>query len=948
MNMNRLFLTFISCLFLVSGLSQTQPVLPATVYRSIGNSSSHLAQSGKIVSMVPGQYGYLWLATNRKVYRYNYHSFEEKNMLYDTTIYKLQVLYDSILLILYQNGHTSGIHLRNLRCLNTDSLLGLNSLPADKKKFSCIFSRNGKLLLVKKKYTADTGRIPYVVLVDGTRASVLKSRAEAELWLRSIVFNGNKHVNAIGLFDDWITSLSFLGHSNGYVFIGRQLYAPDGSLVFDSKHLGEEKVVSSAVLNRRELWLGFLNGGLLRIKNYSDSGLGASSVLLFEDHLINGMQFDYQNNLWINSFDNGLSRVNAQDLNVLYYEQHKLEKSLKKADILKYYAPQKLLTYSRALHALGLHEGEKSTTMKYPDTLQHIVLNRDHIYSWGKSGIWSQKVQGGVFAAAPALLSGSPGKGAIWKDVVLFRDNYYGLLPDKVYTVSLSGKVEHYRTGLPEAATTLQPLPDSSLLIGTKEGIYKDGMKLPLLTDAWFSKIRLVGNDLFYCTNTGLYSIPLKELANSSFLRQLSSSPILDIKVDSAWIFFRTGHGMLTVDRTKKVVSEQSFLNYTIPFTISDYDVTDKHLVVSGDAGLFYFPKHFFSDKSVPPRIHILNSLNNNIPGDSASECYKGRHITFTLDILDAATAKEIQFRILKDGASYYDWTKIDHGNFPVRLDNTAPGLYRIQYKVRSLSGTWESTYSYYLTVKSIWWQTWWFITVSIVLLLTLFSLMTYRYVRYSIRKEREKSRIAIQIKELEAQTLINQLDSHFVFNSLVPFQHYILKGDSSGALDYIREFSVLIRSMLKISRSKTASLETILTFLRQYLSIHQKIKGNFDFSIEVRDIGAADQLYIPALLLQPIVENAIEHGIKELSARGSIKILVSPYSSSLLQVDISDNGKGYDPQKIIKPDHAIQIVRERLALMQPDSGEDSITFTINPDGGTTVKIRLPYTKNID
>ncbi len=203
----------------------------------------------------------------------------------------------------------------------------------------------------------------------------------------------------------------------------------------------------------------------------------------------------------------------------------------------------------------------------------------------------------------------------------------------------------------------------------------------------------------------------------------------------------------------------------------------------------------------------------------------------------------------------------------------------------------------------------------------------------------------------LERRFLQSQMDPHFIFNCLANIQSIILKGDRTKALTYLNKFARLTRETLYHSRKESVTLEEETENLKSYIELQQlRLNHSFDYRFEFSvEVNMYEK--IPPLLIQPLVENAIEHGLKPLTHRkGNMVITFTKKSSEqVLICAIRDNGIGMEAsQKGKNKDKhdplAIKIIDERLALYAKNDSDKLIPhFTKqSSDEGCTITINIP------
>jgi sensor histidine kinase YesM len=151
------------------------------------------------------------------------------------------------------------------------------------------------------------------------------------------------------------------------------------------------------------------------------------------------------------------------------------------------------------------------------------------------------------------------------------------------------------------------------------------------------------------------------------------------------------------------------------------------------------------------------------------------------------------------------------------------------------------------------------------------------------------------RIAEVEMLALRSQMNPHFLFNSLNTIEYFVLKGDEEKASRYLSSFSRLLRLILNHSNEETVTLAEELTGLRLYLALEATRFGDeFRYTIEVDADVAQDEVLLPPLLLQPFVENAIWHGLRQShrpDKRLWIRILQE--NDQTLRLEVEDNGIG-------------------------------------------------------
>lgn len=237
------------------------------------------------------------------------------------------------------------------------------------------------------------------------------------------------------------------------------------------------------------------------------------------------------------------------------------------------------------------------------------------------------------------------------------------------------------------------------------------------------------------------------------------------------------------------------------------------------------------------------------------------------------------------------------------------------------------------------------YIAVILVLLISIVSIGAIFFLKFLQVKAENKS-IKIQQKLLRSQ-----MTPHFIFNSLSILQGLILSKEEKKSNAYLTHFSKLLRMTLENSRHKIVSLDSELEALNSYMSLQNlDTDPPFDYSLSLDPKVKALNIQIPPMLIQPFVENAIEHAFNGQAKSKMIKVELSLKDGQLI-CTISDNGIGYNSSKKEtkknKRSLATTITSERLEILSEDfkmpssiSIENRASFG---DDGTLVTLVIPY-----
>jgi signal transduction histidine kinase len=224
-------------------------------------------------------------------------------------------------------------------------------------------------------------------------------------------------------------------------------------------------------------------------------------------------------------------------------------------------------------------------------------------------------------------------------------------------------------------------------------------------------------------------------------------------------------------------------------------------------------------------------------------------------------------------------------------------------------------------------------------------TLASIGYAMDFYRRFRERELVAAalqtQLKEAQLGALRMQLQPHFLFNTLNTIAMLVREGETRTSVRMLARLSDLLRHMLEDEGDQEVPIREELEFLSRYLEIEQiRFQDRLHVDIEV-DEGTRDA-FIPNLVLQPIVENAIRHGIARRAAAGQIRLTVTRENGTLL-LTVCDDGPGLAPDFSMDTLTGIGL-RNTVARLGYLYG-DAAAMEIGNAGvvGTCVRLRIPY-----
>lgn len=237
-----------------------------------------------------------------------------------------------------------------------------------------------------------------------------------------------------------------------------------------------------------------------------------------------------------------------------------------------------------------------------------------------------------------------------------------------------------------------------------------------------------------------------------------------------------------------------------------------------------------------------------------------------------------------------------------------------------------------------------WLIAVSSLFLLSLLGGYFY------YRNNRQKQAITVLEKnQIKQKLLITQMNPHFIFNSVQNIRSLITNKQNDEAVDYLGKFSKLTRQILENSNENYISLEEEVEMIENYLSIQQLLYENkFTFTINVQEEIDKESIFLPPMLAQPFIENAIKHGLSTTTANGKVDVHFFLKEEKLF-FEVTDNGKGFGNETQVSNHKSLAMTITKERLVTYTKNKDFVVQTnnlVNTEGkveGAKVVFEIPY-----
>ena len=279
------------------------------------------------------------------------------------------------------------------------------------------------------------------------------------------------------------------------------------------------------------------------------------------------------------------------------------------------------------------------------------------------------------------------------------------------------------------------------------------------------------------------------------------------------------------------------------------------------------------------------------------------------------------------------NWINLQENTLNLQLNH---GHHIVQVRAVDVNGNIsDKILTIQFNIATPFWKALWFwLLIALSLQLLTIYLVNQR------QKKRKEAKLAkeiagVQTASLEQQAFTSLMNPHFMFNALNSIQHYINVQDRQSANRYLTDFASLIRKSFEAAQQSFIPLEQELENIKIYLRLEQmRFTNRFSYLITMDETLDTDHWMIPTMMLQPLLENAVLHGIMPSSVDGKLEIDIQELDKNLL-ITITDNGIGIANSRALKEtsehkSHGMGLIIKRMAALG-HFGKQPITINMYP-----------------
>ncbi|MFK8061030.1 MAG: histidine kinase [Polaribacter sp.] len=718
----------------------------------------------------------------------------------------------------------------------------------------------------------------------------------------------------------------------------------------------DAEIINIYIENVNRLWLCTRKGLFLYENNIIKGNY-------FKNKIVTSFSKDKNNNYWLTTLNSGvflipslkifqkelnINTIAKKNKNEIWFGGFKNDYYIKKGNTFKSYSLNKNLR---------------------KDAISRIRFSKNETYVIGKVGTMKieQNNKHEISSNLNDLL--------ITNDSLYLATSFTSLMGKSDFNLIDTKKV--YEKIILQRRTNVLEKENSNIFLGTNVGLYKylPNKKLVFLGDK--------NEDLKSSVNDLLF-----DKQNKFLLIATGSKGVLVVKKDSVFYEISTKDGLNnnSVNGVTKITNNEYLVatNKGINkikfekdnFSVENYNAylgfnntkinavnfTNDTTYLAVDKKLIYFKNDEIKKIKPTPNILIDELYVNN-------KIIKHKELQ-QIDYRENSVKIEFNAISFLDKGNVDFYYRLNNGNWTrtrqreVNYRSLASNAYIFEvYCINKLNKKSEVKKIEFNILKPFW-EKWWFlffVSVCLIAVIIIAIRLRIKYLNKQFTKEkktllleRENIKLENQMLALEQKALRLQMNPHFIFNALNTIKGYYSEGNKQEASDYISNFSKLLRLLLE-NVDQYISLSTEIKMLNLYFQLTQvRYNYRFDYNIIVDEKLNTNEVLIPTLLVQPIIENAILHGISPKKSKGFVKLFFNKDGDDLLII-VEDNGIGrkesLKKRNRIYKSKALEITKERLELLEnQEKRKCSIKFIDliknNECEGTKVIIKIPLLKN--
>ena len=741
-------------------------------------------------------------------------------------------------------------------------------------------------------------------------------RVKSDIHLYKVVRNNTHYIlekENISTDHNVINSISEISDSLIHINTNIGVFAYDGDFkLLNHYHKGID-CTHSIIDNENNLWVTTMNNGLF-FSHYSE----IASVTHYEKSSISELHAS-DDFLWVGTQDGEITQLDK-------------ETTVKLHSHLPQNGPVRFII-ENALHQIVI--GQNNIVFLFEND------NDQRLQSLLQDSITSRCIKKASFLGNKLIAIGTCGTTPIF-DMQNKNTSLVHLKTSRVYSVFFEDI-------------------DSSLIVSTAKGLYKYDQnydRKPFLSkilpnNITTIKIEKSSNGILWVVsnNSGIFGIHQNQIKyHFDKDHLLNTNHINDLFIsENNELWISTTSGVNVIDSSynnSSYITQKDGLLSNIVHKITHWK-GEAYIGTSKGLNIFNYQKTF--NNQTPPPIYldqvVVDGEQNNLSeltGKEVNYRFKFRGINYS-------SLGEFEYKYRMNGLSEA-WEVVTSDVEEIVYNKLPPNDYSFEIYAINEDGV-ESlkpaTISF--SVPEPFYQSWWFYLIALFLSI---GLITTGF-QIRLRQIKRKNKIAQEIRSHQLTALKAQMKPHFISNILNSIQSHSMLRDPLMVNSYITRLSSFVRKVLNMSDAETVSLQSELDVLKTYIELELlRSDQPFKYDIDIDPSINIRSYFIPPMLIQPYVENAIKHGMKG-KADDHLKLSLKKNSTSQLVVSITDNGPGIHKSHANRLNHkdhlslGTEINSDRINLLRLTYNQKFSVKTIDlkdttNSPGTQVVLEIP------
>lgn len=409
------------------------------------------------------------------------------------------------------------------------------------------------------------------------------------------------------------------------------------------------------------------------------------------------------------------------------------------------------------------------------------------------------------------------------------------------------------------------------------------------------------GNLYVATVEQGIYVIKNRKInGHITVADGLLSDRIKRIRLANGYLWIIDGGALQAWNTGNRKIKTINTTDGLVSSEIFDVEILHDTVYVATASGIQFFPQGIETRNSFSP-VSLIASVSADDSDIAVSNeitlPWYTKNITINLQgiALKSDGNFTYRYRLLPADTS---WIAVSANENMVRFSALPPGNYTFESNVVNEDGVMSKEAAVFkFNIAKPWWQQWWFRTLVILMLLLPAYLIFKNRLKANQQKltvELEKSRVQEELRQSQLSSLKAQMNPHFMFNALNSIQEFILLNDKKQANMYMGKFADMMRMILDMSNKDKITLDEELRSLDLYLQLEAlRFEEQFTYSVTKEENINDGYIQMPAMIIQPYVENAVKHGLLHKQGEKRLNIHFNLVNEHTLCCTVSDNGIG-------------------------------------------------------